>query len=128
MEIAMLLYIAAVLLVLVGLFHTVLGGRKLIAPIVRMDGLPKILGSVEMSRITLRAGWHLLTLFWFGLAAVFVGVATEPSALPPLFYGVFAAVFAISGFGAIILSRGNHLSWAFFLPLSAICGWLALGL
>jgi hypothetical protein len=121
----MLLYLAAALLVLVGLFHTVIGGRKLIAPIVAREDLPVILGSVEMSRITLRAGWHVLTLFWLGLAALFVGMALGIAATEQMLFATFAVVFAISGGAALALSRGKHLSWIFFFPLSGICGWLA---
>ncbi|MEC9249825.1 MAG: hypothetical protein VX501_04190, partial [Pseudomonadota bacterium] len=68
----MLSLTAAVLLVLVGLFHSVLGGKRLIAPIVARDELPAILGSRTTSRVTLKAGWHLLTVMWFALAAILV--------------------------------------------------------
>ena len=120
----MLNLIAAVLLVIVGLFHSVIGGKRLIAPIVARSDLPVILGSIEMSRVTLRAGWHALTLFWFALAIALVLASRLP--FEPMVYSVFGAAFLISGVIAVILGRGRHLSWLFFLPIGGLLLWPVL--
>lgn len=122
----MLGLIAAVLLVLVGLFHSVIGGKRLIAPIINREDLPVILGSIEMSRVTLRAGWHLLTVFWFALAAILLARLTAIAPFETLVFAVFGASFLLSGFAAAVLGRGKHLSWLFFLPIGAILVLMAL--
>lgn len=122
----MLSLIAAVLLVLVGLFHSVLGGQRLIAPIVAREDLPAILGSRTMSRVTLRAGWHLLTVMWFALAAILVLDQLAVAEFRQLTLGVFGGTFVFCGVMALILSRGKHLSWAFFFPIGGILLWQAI--
>jgi hypothetical protein len=57
-----MLLIAALLTILVGAMHSVLGGKRLIAPILRMEGLPIILGSLKNTRLTLLVGWHIASL------------------------------------------------------------------
>lgn len=123
----MLSLISAVLLVLVGLFHSVIGGKRLIAPIVVREGLPTILGSRTMSRVTLKAGWHLLTVMWFALAAVLVLDGLAIAEFRQLTLLVFGGTFVFCGVIALILSRGKHLSWAFFFPIGGILFWMALG-
>ena len=73
-----MLFIAAILTILVGLMHSVLGGRYLISPILRLEGHPSILGSRENARVTLWAAWHATSLTWWGLAAVL----NPPCSLP----------------------------------------------
>lgn len=116
----MLNLIAAVLLVLVGLFHSLIGGRRLIAPIVARSDLPIILGDIAMSRITLRAGWHMLTLFWFALAVILVAQVVSAISFDRLVMGVFGVSFLIAALIALLLSRGKHLSWVLFIPIGGI--------
>lgn len=116
----MLNLIAAVLLVLVGLFHSLIGGRRLIAPIVARSDLPVILGDIAMSRMTLRAGWHMLTLFWFALAVILVAQVVSAISFDRLVMGVFGVSFLIAALIALVLSRGKHLSWVLFIPIGGI--------
>ena len=116
----MLSLIAAVLLVLVGLFHSLIGGRRLIAPIVARDDLPAILGSRAMSRVTLKAGWHLLTLMWFALAAILVLDQLAVAEFRQLTLAVFGGTFVFCGLAALVLSRGKHLSWVLFFPIGGV--------
>ncbi|WP_204114135.1 hypothetical protein [Shimia biformata] len=123
-----MLLIAALLLVLVGLMHSVLGGRRLIAPLLARPDLPVILGSQRNSRVTLWAGWHLLTLFWWGQAVVLMTMQFRPDLVP---LAVLVTVSACCGIGAglaLVLSRGRHLSWLGFLPIAVLTAWVALSL
>lgn len=122
----MLSLIAAVLLVLVGLFHSLIGGKRLIAPVVARDDLPAILGSRTLSRVTMKAGWHLLTLMWFALAAILMLDQLAVAEFRQLTLGVFGGTFLFCGVMALILARGKHLSWAFFLPIGGILLWQAI--
>lgn len=115
-----MLYLAAVLFVLVGLLHSVRGGRNLIEPILANDGAPPILGGIRDTRFTLRAGWHLMTLFWWGNAAVLVSMALDPSTVNPVFLLANALICGGTAMASLLLTDGRHLSWVFFLPIAAI--------
>jgi len=121
-----MLLIAALLTILVSAMHSVLGGRRLIAPILRMEGLPAILGSLNNTRLTLLVGWHIASLTWLGLAAMLVYLHFTPDHAAQAFLWMVAAIFAISGVAALVLTRGAHLSWVLFLPIAAITGHAAL--
>ncbi|GHF23896.1 hypothetical protein GCM10017044_18080 [Kordiimonas sediminis] len=121
-----MLTVAAIMLLLVGAMHSLLGGKRLIAPILRREDLPVILGSVENTKITLWAGWHALTLFWWAQAAGLLTLAYAPEHFIPAILGSTAIAAGIMGICAIILSKGRHKSWIFFLPLAFTTGYLAL--
>jgi hypothetical protein len=122
-----MLIVAALLLFAVGLMHSVLGGRRLINPILRRADLPVILGSLANTRVTLLVGWHLLTLFWWLLAAVLVALALTPQwAAQVLLFGL-AFSTGLTGVLALILSKGRHRSWVFFLPISVIAALAGFG-
>lgn len=114
-----LLYIAALLIIAIGLSHSYLGERNLLVRLFRRDDLPKILGSVEFTKRTLRFAWHITSLAWFGLAAVLVAAAHPPvsaQTLGAIVGGTFL-LHAVVSFGG---SRGRHYSWVVFLAIGAI--------
>ncbi len=111
---------AALLLVLVAAMHSLLGGRRLIRPLLAMEHFPVILGSVERSRLTLWVGWHMLSITWLVLAGLLVVMQLQPAQRSPAFLAACAGLFAVCGLSALILSRGRHLSWLFFLPISLL--------
>ena len=75
--------------------------------------------------MTLKAGWHLLTLMWFALAAILVLDQLVVAEFRQLTLGVLGGTFVFYGVMALILSRGKHLSWAFFFPIGGILLWQA---
>jgi hypothetical protein len=121
-----MLIFAAFLLFTVGAMHSVVGGKRVIAPILRRSDLPVILGSVENTRITLSVGWHILTVFWWGQAVVLVVVAVAPEHVITAFLLSLSACSALAGVLALILSRAKHLSWILFLPLALITFYVAI--
>ena len=121
-----LLIFAAVLLSLVGLMHSLLGGKRLIDPILRRDDLPIILGGIKNTRLTLWVGWHALTLFWWSQAAVLVAIAVSPGYAITAFLTALSLASGFTGLLALFLSRAKHKSWVMFLPLSAVTGYIAL--
>lgn len=124
-----MLIVAAVLLVIVGLMHSVRGGRNLIEPIIIKNGLPAILGGLNDAKFTLRAGWHLLTLTWWCNAAVLVSMELQPETLSPVFLFSNATLYFGTAVAALALTSGRHLSWVFFIPIAimlGVRGWIAL--
>ncbi|WP_417492883.1 hypothetical protein [Maricaulis sp.] len=123
-----MLLIAAALLLAVSAMHSIVGEIRLIRPLLRLDGLPVILGSPDMTRTTIRVAWHLTSLIWLGMAALLVRLQQTPMDFAACFLWVMAALFAASGAAALVASRGRHLSWVFFLPIAALCARFASGL
>lgn len=116
-----MLLTAALLIFLVGLVHSLIGGRRLIGPIVRMQSLPVILGDIALSRLTLRAGWHALTMVYWAMALLLAHMHDAPGDRNRPFLVMAACVFGVTGLAALMLSRGRHLSWTLFLPAAALC-------
>lgn len=123
-----MLVIAAILTIAVGLMHSLAGGRRLIRPILEMEGLPVILGDIRNTRLTLEIGWHLLTLTWWGMAAVMLYLHYRADGAGTAFLVMTATLFAVSGLTALVASRGRHLSWIFFLPVAAMTAYSAIAI
>ncbi|MBK7012660.1 MAG: hypothetical protein IPH43_08315 [Xanthomonadales bacterium] len=62
-----MLQIAALLIALLGLAHSVLGERYILVRLFRRD-LPKLFGGTRFTRNTLRFAWHLTTMFAWGIS------------------------------------------------------------
>ena len=118
-----MLMIAAALTIAIGLVHSVLGERYILTRLFRQP-LPKLFGSDDFTRKTLRFAWHITTLAWFGFAALMIllhfGRGTTSAILLTM-----AATFAITGLVALIASRGKHLSWIVFGAISLLCFYAA---
>ncbi len=110
---------AAVLAVLVGIAHSVLGERYILARLFRRDGLPKLFGGVEFTRRTLRFAWHVTTLAWWGYAALLVVMARGPLSLDTAAI-VIAATFLCTAGVTLVASRGRHLAWLVFAAIGGL--------
>lgn len=77
-----MLQIAALLIALLGLAHSVLGERYILVRLFRRD-LPKLFGGTRFTRNTLRFAWHLTTMFAWGISAILFQLsgAASPQAL-----------------------------------------------
>lgn len=113
-----MLQLAALLILLLGLAHSILGERYILVRLLRRSDLPKIFGSSEFTIQTLRFAWHITTVAWFGLGALLLaaidGQLDSQSAIQIIGYTAIA-----SGVLPLVFTRGKHLSW---LVLFAIGG------
>lgn len=114
-----LLYIAASLLVAVGIAHSYLGERYILIRLFRRGDLPKILGSAAFTARTLRFAWHITSIAWLGLAAVLVVLAHPPASSEALGL-VIGCTFLAHGVVALVGSRARHLSWPVFLAIGIL--------
>lgn len=122
-----LLVLGAVLAFGIGLAHSVLGERYILIRLFRRD-LPKLFGADTFTRRTIRFGWHLTTLAWWGFAAQMALAAADragaaPSGDAPLLQAI-AWTFLASAVLGLTLTRARHLAWPVFLAIAA-CVWLA---
>jgi hypothetical protein len=82
--------------------------------------LPKLFGDDTFTRRTIRFAWHLLSVAWFGFAAVLT-LAYLDSVTTPALLEVIGITFAVTAATALLASRGRHLSWLVFGAISIIC-------
>lgn len=123
-----LLPAAAVLTFTLGLGHSIIGERKLITPILQLEGLPTPRGSVRQTRQVLRLGWHLTTLLWWAMAVLLLWMHLVPADLSRAFLWMVAIVFGLCGVVPLANGNGRHASWIYFLLVSAfVAGRLWVG-
>lgn len=109
-------YIAAILLVVVGVAHSYLGERYILIRLFRRDNLPKLFGGTEFTRNTLRFAWHLTTLAWFGFASILLCLATDTSNASAI-ATIVGITFCSHGLVALLGSKGRHLAWPVFIAI-----------
>lgn len=114
-----LLYIAASLLLAVGIAHSYLGERYILIRLFRRKDLPKLFGSTAFTMRTLRFAWHITSIAWLGLAGVLVVLAHPPASSEALGL-VVGCTFLAHGVVALAGSRGRHLSWPVFLAIGIL--------
>ena len=132
------LVVAAVLLIGMGLFHSILGERYILIRLFRRENLPRLFGSDWFTKRTLRFAWHLMTVAWWGLAAILLVLADHyggpaPSTAPlvvgtdplRLIGHVIAVTLAIHAVVAFAGTRGRHLSWIVF-GMAAALTWVGM--
>jgi len=120
----MLLYIAALLLVLLGAVHSYLGERLILRRLFRREDLPKVLGSAAFTKQTLRFTWHMTTVLLLGLAGVLAVLATSPADTGVRVKMVVAITVLVSAIVSLVGARGRHFSWGVLL-LAALLIWIA---
>lgn len=121
-----MLLLAAALIVLTGLAHSILGERYILVRLFRRP-LPPLFGSDDFTRRTLRFAWHLTTVTWLAFAALLVDASGAfdgrwGSASVERGVQILGIGSAACGLLALIGSRGRHLSWVVFLAVAALCG------
>jgi len=117
-----LLYLAAFLVVSLGVAHSVLGERYILVRLFRRNDLPKLFGSSWFTTRTLRFAWHITSLTWFGIAAILWQLAQ--GALTPAVTAQIIGITSIAcGLLPIVFTRGKHLSWVVFFAVGALALW-----
>jgi hypothetical protein len=116
---AIALGLAAFLTLAIGLVHSWLGERVLIGPLLAPASRFGLLKESSAARRVLRFAWHLTTLAWWALAAVFLAIAAQPivgSARQVL--AILAVFFLVTGLVVLGSSKGRHLAWPVFLAIA----------
>ena len=114
------LYLAAFLMLAVGVAHSYLGERYLLMRLFRRNpDLPKLFGSTEGTVRTLRFAWHVTSIAWWGFAAIFVLLA-HPPVTPAALGTALAVPLLVTGAVVLLMSKGRHLAWPVFVASGAI--------
>ncbi len=120
------LLVAAGISAVGGTLHSVLGERLLLSKLATA-GLPETLGSPVFALRVLRLFWHLVSVAWWGFAALLVLMASMPASDDnQRLLGVIALTFLASAVLSFLVSRGKHFSWGLLLII-AVVTWLGVG-
>ncbi len=115
-----LLYLAAFLIVLVGVAHSYLGERYILMRLFRRGDLPKLFGGTEFTKNTLRFAWHVTTVAWLGFSCILIYMAYGHASQNTII-NIIGLTFAVHFLIALIASKGKHLSWLVFLGVALSC-------
>lgn len=107
------LYVSALLLIAISFIHSYLGERYILMRLFKRDNLPKLFGSDDFTKRTLRFAWHLTSVAWIGFAAIVFSL-TLPGFSQSTVVKIIAITFAIHCAVAFWGSKGRHLSWIVF--------------
>src|SRR5262245_51604945 len=99
--------LAAALCVALAVVHSYLGERYILIRVFRRTDMPKLFGGTEFTMRTLRFAWHLTSVTWLGIAALFFLLARGPLSSTAV-AAVLAVVFLISAGVTLVASRGRH--------------------
>jgi hypothetical protein len=116
---SLVLYVAAALAVIIGLLHSYLGERYILIRLFRRDNLPKLFGGTEFTIRTLRFVWHILTVAWWGFAAILCQLGNA-DASPQRIALIIGITFLLTGLIALVISRARHLAWIVFIIIGGI--------
>ncbi|MEJ2124490.1 MAG: hypothetical protein P8Y67_12780 [Alphaproteobacteria bacterium] len=109
-----MIYAAAILVTITAGAHSILGERRLIAPLLGTSQAGPGILQYELARRILRYAWHATSLTWIAVAAILIIVDT----LPPLPQGrlivfIIGVSFLVMALISIAISRGRHIGWPF---------------
>lgn len=105
-----LLLVAAALLAVTAILHSVIGERRLIGPILaRRDG---ILAS-PLARAVLRFAWHITSATWVVLALILVQLTQDPATARAWAAAATGIAFTAIGVFDAMATRGRHMGWPF---------------
>jgi len=103
-----MLLLAVILIVLIGVAHSLLGERYILTRLFRRP-LPELFGSDEFTKKTLRFAWHITTVAWFGFGAILLqiygGQLSRDNVL-----GAIGVVFAVSDVKSVNSGISQNLS------------------
>lgn len=118
------LHLAAALIILTGLAHSVLGERYILTRLFRRSDLPKLFGGTAFTARTLRFAWHITTVAWWGMA-VLLWQAADGTLSRTSVLQVLGWTALLSALLPLWITRGRRLSWIVFLAVGALTLWSA---
>ncbi len=102
-----MLHFAAIICLLVGMVHSVLGERYILMRLFRTGHISHLFGDDSFTKGTIRFVWHITTLAFWGFAALLWQIGSESANLSEIVLYTVATVFGLSGVLAFILLKVN---------------------
>src|SRR5688572_22722231 len=118
------LVIASLLILALGVVHSYLGERYILVRLFRRSDLPRLFGSDEFTRHTLRFAWHLTTVVWLGLALLLLVMARARAGEASLSLQTVGAVLTVTAAASAVVtfvgSRTRHPASYVFLAIAVL--------
>jgi hypothetical protein len=105
-----------------GVFHSLLGEICIVRRLLRRDDLPRLFGGDSFTKLTIRYAWHLLTILCVGCAAILFVAGREASGRYTEVAGILSITFGAMGIWGLVATRGRHLSWIVLLLAAVLAG------
>lgn len=113
-----MLIAAAIVIVVIGLTHSLLGEKAIIGPLLIKTELS------PFTQRTIRVAWHITTFFWFAIAAQLLAMHLYPGQERRNFLLIMIIAFGVSTIVSLTSSKGRHISWTGFGAATAILMWV----
>ena len=114
-----MLFVAAALLALLAIAHSILGEVRLIKPVAALGDLPRLYGTTDFTGATLRFAWHVTSVLGLGVAAVILAIAL--GAGPVVLVSIIGWTMIACGILPLVFTRGRHVAWAVFIAAGVLC-------
>lgn len=114
-----MLQAAAAVVVVTLLAHSIVGERRLIAPVLAVDAE---ITQKPLAQAVLRFAWHFTSAIGFVIALMFWQAASLPETADMVVVGAAGAVLLIAGLVDAVWSKFQHIGW----PMLTLAGALAL--
>lgn len=125
-----LLATAAILAIVTGFVHSLLGERLIFRHLRKSTLVPTLAAAPLQSRHVriLWATWHLASVLAWAMAGLLWQLAQRPGAAlsSQLVLGAFAAAFVAGSLLVLVGTRGRHPGWV-ALGAVGILSWMAMG-
>ena len=111
---------AAVLVIGLGAFHSVMGEIYIVRRLLRRDNLPKLFGGDTFTKRTIRYAWHLLTIFATAIGGILFAFSSTGESSLRVIAAILGWSFVAATVWGLASTRGRHLSWLVFLALAIL--------
>ena len=114
-----MLLVAGVLMVLLGIGHSILGERYVVGWLLERDELPPMGGGRAIAAGTIRFAWHVTSLLAIaiGVALALFGFDASPQAI----VGSLGGMLVLCALLPIVYTRWRHPSWVIFAVAGGLC-------
>jgi hypothetical protein len=113
---SVLLFLAAALVMVTCLTHSILGERRLIGPLMQLRA--GVLQN-DLARQVLRFAWHFTSALGLVVVWLLIGYALYPSTIDPAMIVLIGLILAGSGLIDAIYTRGKHVGWSLLFAAGA---------
>jgi hypothetical protein len=124
MPINKLLWLAAVLLAVIGVMHSYLGEKYVLGRLLALPNLPLLRHDVPFTHAVIRFAWHITSLAFWGFSAILVVMAVRPVGDARAIGAVLALTFLLCGLLIVFTAGLRHPAWP-LLFISAVATFLA---
>ena len=114
-----LLYVAAIVIVIISITHSVLGELRIFPRLFASDKVSPFIRSI------VRWAWHITSLAWIGFAYLLFAIAMGHTPDAVALSRIVAVVFGLTGVVTFVTTRGRHIAWP-LLTIVALASWFGV--